>query len=547
MRKKTKIILTLACLSLGCLAFAACKSESALDKYGREKNAKITVTYDANGGRFLGRTGVSIVYKFNSEFFADSDGDGKIEIPLNETDPAVSWSGSGEFIGVPLKDGYSFAGWFQNREPVENEDGKPLDAYGNVLEYNEEKSTYYIAGTTTASEQAYSYSDRWEFDTDKVVYELNGKEYSLTLYAAWVPYYRFNFYYEKKGAWTLLSTQSFDYTTTQSFRDSDYGYEHAVKTTTDSDYIWKPRWSGENDTGAMDHEHLRADGQSKYTFPSLEGHTFKAAYSDKECTTEIPSQLRHGGSLEYDEETGKLTPVGISQSVYLKFDEGEQYRITNVDQFVTYGAKANAASVYTILASELDFTKKTWPSALSSGSFGGQIVGNNCVFKNVTAENGNQNVAYGGLFGTIAASAKIENITFQNVSYDMNTGSTARGMGTADYGVFAGIIEAGATISGITMQNITLKMGRVQVNTMRPYQVNLICGNGSRNGITYSGAQIVLKGEEYKENEETKYRYYVEREVTVNESNGNVSFTPKMAVCFTDSAETCVVYASADN
>ena len=509
MKRKTKIILTLSCAALSCLVLGACKKETELDRLDKEGN-KISVTYDANGGKFMKRTGITIVDMFNPDHFTDTDGDGKIEISLKGTDPAVV-----SRIEAPEKDEYSFAGWFKTREPVVNGQGAPVDDFGNELELRED--VYYIKGTDTVAEQAYSYSDRWDFNEDKLVYELGSGSYGITLYAAWVPYFRFNFYYkdEETHEWTLLAGQSFDYTATQRFADADYGYAPALKETAYNDYVWTPRWSGENDTGAMEHTFNRADG-TVFTFPSFAGHTFRAAYADEGCTEKIDGELQHAGSFGYDKENEKLSWSGIDQNIYLEFDKGEQYRIATAKDFVSYAARSNETSVYTVMANELDFTGVAWPSALTSGEFAGRIVGNNAKFKNITAKNGNASSNYGGLFGTIGESASIENITFENISYDIDAGSTASGIRAAYYGVLAGSVESGAHIEGVSILNPTLIVGKLG---QHDYQINLICGNGIPAGVTYEGAKIVLKSN--GTDNDGKYLYFV-TEVTVNEQNGAV-------------------------
>lgn len=508
----------MACIALSCIGLAACSKPTKIDELEKEGNV-VSVTYNSNGGMFTGRSGVSVVNMFNPENFKDSNGDGKVEISLKKTDPALF-----DDVGAPAKNGYFFAGWFKTCEPL-TVNGEPVDDYGNVLEAGE-GGLYYIKGTKTRANRAYSYSDMWDFDNDKIEYAQGDGSYKLTLYAGWVPNYQFDYYYQEKGEWKLLGSTTFDYSRTQAFKDS-YDYTTAIVSTYDFDKIWVPKWSGENETGEMVNTHSYADGKTNYTFPKYAAHTFVSAYTDKECTNKITDELTHGGSLAYDKASNKLVVNNLVRNVYVEFEEGEQYRISSAEEFVKYAAKANKDSVYTIMSPELDFgqtedgkLKTPWPAALTSGEFAGKIIGNDAVFKNVSATNSSPSAAYGGLFGAITGDAVIKNITFENVTYDMATGSNARNATAVYFGIFAGEIETGAEVSGITVNNSTLKIGTLSIN---PYKINLVCGSGKGN-ISYSNLSVEIVGERATIEGETKYRYFVTNP-TVNEETGAVSVT----------------------
>lgn len=523
MKNKTKLIITMACIALSCIGLAACSKPTKLDELEKEGNV-VSVTYNSNGGMFNGRTGKSIVNMFKPENFKDSDGDGKVEISIKSTDPVLF-----DDVGAPTKNGYFFAGWFKTCEPA-TVNGAPVDDFGNILEEGK-GGLYYIKGTETRADRAYNYSDMWDFDNDKIEYEKGSGSYKLTLYAGWVPEYQFNYYYQEKGEWKLLGSTTFDYSKTQAYKDN-YNYTTSVSSTYDYDKIWVPKWSGENETGEMVNTHSYSDGETNYTFPKYAAHTFVSAYTDKECTNEITDELSHGGSLVYDQSSKKLVINNLVRSVYVKFEEGEKYRITSAEEFVKYAVKANIASVYTIMSSELDFgetdengkLKTPWPATLSDGEFAGKIIGNNATFKNVTATKSDTSLTFGGLFGAITGDAVIENITFENATYDMATGSNSTTANEASFGVFAGEIETGATVNGITVNNSTLIIRHLSYKT---YNINLVCGSGKGN-ISYSNISVVLVGDKTTVSGETKYRYFVTNPA-VNESTGAVSVTVQVS------------------
>lgn len=521
MKRKVKIIIGLACISLGCIGLAACApKQTEIDKLKNEGSC-ITVSYDSNGGKFTNRSGMTIVNMFDPDNFLDPDGDGTIEISLKSTDPTSIKS-----IGAPTKIGYSFAGWYQGRELKTNENGEPLDDYGNVLQLRDD-GLYYLKGApkeATSVSAGYVYSDYWDVENTKLSYELGSGEKSVTLYAAWVPRYQFNYYYQEKNSteWTLFGNTTFDYSTTESFKNT-YVYTAAISSTYDSDTLWVPRWSGENDTGEMNHKFTYSDNKTSFNFPALSGHTFMEAYTDPSCTAanKITDTLQHHGTLVYDATARQLKVNDLVQNVYVKFDEGEQYRVTTAEQFVSFAAKANATSVYTIMASELDFTDKVWPSNLASGEFVGKIVGNGSTFKNISAKNNDDKQRYGGLFGHIGNGAVITDIAFSDVTYDMATGSTAViAEGDSVYfGILTGFAEKGADVRGITLQNGVLKMGRLARTS---YQIHL-CGSGLT-GVSYDNVSVVLYStDKVTDAGKTQYRYFVS--VVVDGQTGSVTPT----------------------
>lgn len=523
MKRKVKVIIGLGCVSLACIGLAACSPIKTEVDLLEEQGYLISVTYDSNGGKFTNRSGMTIVNMFKPDDYTDSDADGTIEISLKTTDPT-----SIKDIGAPTRNGYTFAGWYQECDINRNAEGKPLDNYGNVLEQRS-NGLYYIEGSAEDSSSvsvSYVYSDFWDVANKPLTYELGSGKMSVTLYAAWVPRYQYNYYYQSENSteWTLFGSTTFDYSTTESFKN-DYVYTDAIEETYDSETLWVPHWTGENDTGEMSHKHEYTD-KASFTFPSLSGYTFLEAFTDPSCTAEykISEQFQHQGTLVYDWSTGKLNVNNLVQNIYVRFEEGEQYRVTTADEFVSFATQANSTSVYTILANELDFTDKVWPSNLASGEFTGTIIGNGCVFKNISAKNNDTSQRYGGLFGHIGNGAVIKDISFVNVEYDMTTGSTAiLGNGMFVYfGVLTGYAEEGATVTGVTLEKAVLKMGRLERTS---YQIHL-CGNGLKS-VTYSDISVVLLGTSATISGETKYRYFVS--VSVNETSGIVTPTVELS------------------
>jgi hypothetical protein len=121
MKKKLTLTALLCGLALACVG-AGCDELSKFEEKEKE-GYKISVSYDANGGSFLNRPGVTVVDMFNPSKY-EKDGNGTVHIKLLEpTDPSRPTSGDG--ITLTLQNHF-FAGWYKNRE-VKTVDGKPVD------------------------------------------------------------------------------------------------------------------------------------------------------------------------------------------------------------------------------------------------------------------------------------------------------------------------------------------------------------------------------------------------------------------------------------
>ena len=98
---------------------------------------------------------------------------------LDPTDPL---RGDTAFKLSKVADGRNFfqIGWYRTRTPRTDASGAPLDVYG-------------VPTATSGREQAYVYSDAWNFDTD-VIEPSMLTDGEFTLYAAWAPYFNYEFY-----------------------------------------------------------------------------------------------------------------------------------------------------------------------------------------------------------------------------------------------------------------------------------------------------------------------------------------------------------------
>ena len=477
--KRLALTLLLGGLAFTC-ALAGCSELTEIEK-NEKAGYVVSVTYDGNGCEILGRKGVTITDMFKPSNY-QKDANGTVSIKLVEPTKRKS---DGEYITLVMQD-YSFVGWYQNAE-VRTVDGVPVDWDGKQLELKD--GAYYYTdvfdaeGKPKQATPAYNYSGYWDFENDRVTYnEAEDDKISMTLYAAWVPYYEFHYYYDNNGSWEEMSTvTSFDYVTTQQKND-------------EADTIYVPTW--ENGNGALVYKH-QYQNYNVYTFPSISGTTFAKAYSDANRTQEITESLKHSGTLVVASGSEKsLVVENRIQNVYVEYSEGEQYRITKAEQLI---AHATATGYYEI-AGDLEFaptnedgkvTSLGWPIAFSTGEFSGKIYGKDgkaVTFNNVTVDY-SAGRTYGGLFGKITKDAVIENVTFVNPTVNLiNTGSRNNG---ASYGLLAGEIETGATLS-VTLTGGTFKIGAI--GRAEDLSFHLLA-NGDTTGVTTDEIRFVLYGE----------------------------------------------------
>lgn len=473
MKKKITAILALGCIGLACVG-AGC-SMSELEKY-QEQGYTVMVTYDANGGWFLGRDGITVMDLFNPSKY-EADPDGTVHIKLKEpTDLSRPTSGTGNV--TLTKQEHFFAGWYQSRELLKNEDGEVVDEYGVVLELNEEGKYVYPleVGEEKPKEgmPAYTYAERWDFETDTIDYQEEDGLFEMTLYAAWIPYYQFDYYYRVEGEteWKYYDTTTFDYKTTKAENSPTH----------DKDTIWVPDWQN----GAMNHSYRYANNE-EFSFPKISGTTFIAAYLDADCTQKIDGSLEHAGTLDY--EIGRA--VNRVQNVYVEVEKGERFKISTAQQFLDYASLSGYYELY----SDIDFENGNvkWPASFMAGEFTGKIYGANGeahTIKNVVASYSSSSAKQGGLFGKIGKTASIKGITFENVTTDL--ASVATRTSDTTFGLFAGYIEEEAEIENVTVGG-TLRLGAVELALAPDYMIHLLA-NGTLDGITAKPIKVVVYG-----------------------------------------------------
>lgn len=304
--------------------------------------------------------------------------------------------------------------------------------------------------------KVYSYSEKWDFDSEILEVDPE-KTYSsaepvLTLYAAWVPMFEIDFYSLSDGE--FLETFSFNPATVSEIK--------------------LPQWDMESGMLEM------------YDFPSVSGYTFNGAYLDAEGTVAVDGEtLQHTGSVNYETGVGE----NAEMKVYIDLVEGEWYRIYNAEQFLDC---ASINGSYEICA-DLDFEGEIWPTSLMYGNFTGTIKGNGHVMKNIELTQTNNSKVNAGLFGYLTDTAVISDISFENVTFTIKSGT--RVVGTS-YGVFAGTISPSATLTNVSLKGSTMQIDSSCYFGVDDYTIGLVCGMGDYSAIVAENINCVATGNE---------------------------------------------------
>ena len=416
MKRQLKISITALLLILLAVGICSCKQWEPPYPSLDEEGYTVSIRFDAGEGKMKGRNDVAVVEVFNLDG-VDTLPNGQKQIKLLE--PEDPRRGDG-IIRVEHANHF-LIGWYSERHEV-------------------------IAPDGTVS---YEYSGKWDFSKDTVVLDPN-KQYTsnepvLTLYAAWAPYFEYEFYAQN-------DTGDFDLVGTKALIDLSI-----------------PQWNQKS--GKMDY----------FNFLTISGKTFEGAYADREMTTPITDAIR-ASEAYIDFEKGTATSANIK--VYTTWLEGTWYKIDTAEQFY----KNSSPSGNYFICADLDFSDVVWATALSNNIFRGTIKsidGQTYKFSNIKAQQGNSMAAQGGIFGGLDATAAIENITFENVSYTTN--ASGRTNQNITIGLLAGIVNEGATLTNVTVSGELIIGASFNPLNIERYTIGYLFGKGSVAGIDHSG------------------------------------------------------------
>ena len=423
---KIKLIALIAAMLTVLCTLAGC-SQWELPYEGLNKEGyTVSVRFEPSGGAFANTENVQVVDVF-SLADAKTDASGNYQLKLITPDD----SRRGDRAFAISKNGCFFAGWYRERTLRTDEAGNPLDAYGRPT-------------SESGLEQGYTYSGKWDFENDTLSVpagDYSSAEPYMTLYAAWIPYFNFEFYVQNaEGGFDLYKT------------------EQLIS-------LDIPAWD------------LTTGKLNMNSFPEIAGKTFVGAYLDKEMTKPVTETL--SGDIDYEHGVGATEKI----CVYTQFAEGEWYRISTAEQLIK---NSKLGGCYYIEA-DLDFTGLNWSAALAGGVFTGKIEGNGHKFANITFIQADNSKTNGGLFGSLSSGAAIKNVSFENIKYTLAAGSRMQG---SAFGLLCGQLSADASLDGVTVSDSEFIIsGDIYP---QEYSLGALVGNGDNRNISLSGIKVSL-------------------------------------------------------
>ena len=265
MKKSIKTILAAILLIAFAMSLAACGNKNIYESLA-DDGYTIRVRFDASGAFVNDTQNVTIVEAYNeNEVVTNSAGKTGIAI-LAPDDPL---RGNAQFKLAKTDGTYNYfqVGWYRERTLVTDANGNALDVFGELV-------------SESKREPAYTYSGKWDFAKD-VITEDDLIDGEMTLYAAWAPFFTYEFYsqnasgeFEKIGSKQKLTLNI-------------------------------PKVS---QTGKV----------TLNDFPRMSGKVFSAAYFDAEMTQEITANV-DGRALYVDDEKGIATENVIK--IYITWSE----------------------------------------------------------------------------------------------------------------------------------------------------------------------------------------------------------------------------------
>lgn len=521
MKKKVKLIIGLATACAGMLVLGACASQSPYGDLAK-RDFTVSVRFDTNGGTITSKENTSVVDTFRLE---DVQRGVKL-LPLDDSHR--------DMVRNVERTGYFLVGWYTERNMRTDEEGNPLDEDGNLCHiesvmHDPDGNVLYDGDGNERTEllsdygkpQGYTYGGLWDFENDRFrldSYEYREDQVALTLYAAWVPEFSYQIYGKETVYQCDRCGARYFATDYANLKDgqctavvngnvcaSDAFTEQEPEWTVFSSYAYNPELT-DTDSIAVPSRETSYDeetGQFLYgEFPAPERSvTLKTVYRDPELSESV-SELSNTGT--WDKETA--TATNNVARYYAEWDEGLWYKISTPGQLSRSGAGNRCFDI----AADLNFSPAgadpvAWPAGLSGSTYSGHFKGNGHKIEGVTVNQDNSQDLYRGLFGRISESATVENVRFENVTYNFSQGSRVV---DSYFGMFTGFLSPGATLTGVSI-NGTFTIGDdvfVPPRTYDPYtgtfgeqshfyDVGLLTGNLVTGGVSMDGIKLVYDEE----------------------------------------------------
>lgn len=227
----------------------------------------VKVIFDPSGGAINQTQDVTIVEVYNADNVVTRGGKTGIAIPKPD-DKAKRGEGVFEVTKSDEKTLFYQVGWYTERELRVDENGQALDNFG-------------VPVSESGREQGYVFSGLWDFDND-VVDPSTLENGELTLYAAWIPTFTYEFYFENESG------------------------EFVKIGSIDKFVLQYPKWNDRK--GEFDMK----------DFPKVAGKVFESAYLDEAQTVVLEGNF-DGREAFIDFENGIVESSTIK--IYIKWAE----------------------------------------------------------------------------------------------------------------------------------------------------------------------------------------------------------------------------------
>ena len=254
MKKTIKTIVAAILLIAFAMSLAACGNKNIYESLA-DDGYTVKVRFDASGAYVNDTQNVSIVEVYNADD-AVTNSAGKTGVAILAPDDSLR--GTAQFKLAKIDGTYNYfqIGWYRERTPVVDANGNPLDVFGTPV-------------SESKREPAYTYSGKWDFANDVVTSD-DLTDGEMILYAAWAPYFTYEFYAKNEsGEFEMIGSKQ--------------------KLTLNIPKV-------NEKTGKI----------TMNDFPKVAGKVFDAAYLDEAMTQELTKNL-DGRSLYVDYEKGIAT------------------------------------------------------------------------------------------------------------------------------------------------------------------------------------------------------------------------------------------------
>ena len=187
MKKRILSIVSILLLTAIAVSTAGCAATTVYDRL-YDEGYTVKVIYDVGGAHVNETQNNQVREVYRADDVVTRGGVTGIAL-LSPEDPL---RGDTAFKLSKVDDGRNFfqIGWYRTRTPRTDASGQALDAYGERT-------------SVSGKEQAYVYSDAWDFDRDVITTEMLS-DGEFTLYAAWAPYFNYEFYEESESGWKKI-------------------------------------------------------------------------------------------------------------------------------------------------------------------------------------------------------------------------------------------------------------------------------------------------------------------------------------------------------